>query len=289
MKKKIYSNLILMMCAVFLFAGCAANGNTGETQQEVQETEHKSEVRSAFVEEKVTETTEPEEALQPEDDTSATADGRGELNTEPETEAEPATEAVPETETETETETEINGVKAIIASDKTFDYVALGNSVTCNDVAEGNWWGSWGMAASSEEKDYIHLVARWLGGQTPKDVTTTVLDLKKWEVAQNRNAILADYEGYFNEHTDLVTIQTGENITSFKETLGSDYNSLVKLIKEKAPNAQILMLGETLWPSEDIEAAKRGACAAYGVPFVEMTDFLNGYEKMDYCLCRLNS
>ncbi len=81
MKKKIYSNLILMMCAVFLFAGCAANGNTGETQQEVQETEHKSEVRSAFVEEKVTETTEPEEALQPEDDTSATADGRGELNT----------------------------------------------------------------------------------------------------------------------------------------------------------------------------------------------------------------
>ena len=79
MKKKIYSNLILMMCAVFLFAGCAANGNTGETQQEVQETEHKSEVRSAFVEEKVTETTEPEEALQPEDDTSATADGRGEF------------------------------------------------------------------------------------------------------------------------------------------------------------------------------------------------------------------
>ena len=38
------------------------------------------------------------------------------------------------------------------------------------------------------------------------------------------------------------------------------------------------MLGETLWPLEEIEAAKRGACAAYGVEFVEMTDFLNGYE-----------
>ena len=274
MKKKLYSNLVLLMCAVFLFAGCTANGNTGETQKEVQETEKKSEVRSSFIEEQVTETQEPQEVLEPETEPAEAPDTQEAPVFAPEPETEPATEAVPETETETKP----GDAEAIVASENTFDYVALGNSVTCNDVADGNWWGSWGMAASSEDKDYIHLVARWLGGQVKKSVATTVLDLKKWEVAQNRNAVLADYEGYFNEHTDLVTIQTGENITSFKETLGGDYTNLVKLIKEKAPNAQILMLGETLWPSEDIEAAKRGACAAYGVPFIEMTYFLNGYE-----------
>ncbi len=281
MKKKFYSSLALFMCAVFLFAGCQGSGPAdGAKQQEVQETEKKSEVRSAFVEEKAPQTEELAEdtQVQTELDTEALPEPETQMMPETESETESESEAETETETETESETEINGVSAIVASEKTFDYVALGNSVTCNDVEEGHWWGSWGMASSSEDKDYIHLVSRWLGGQTPKSVTTTVLDLKKWEVAQDRNAILKDYEGYFNEHTDLVTIQTGENITSFKETLGGDYASLVKLIKEKAPNAQILMLGEVLWPSEDIEAAKRGACNAYGVPFVEMTDFLNGYD-----------
>ncbi len=278
MGKKFTSILALLLCMGLLLMGCQGAKDTVteavSTQQDDQE--NKSEVRSAFKQEDIA----PTEAV--EEETEQTPETETEIETETETEIETETELETETEIEmeTETETETENIDGIVASEDTFDYVALGNSVTCNEIEPGLWWGNWGMAASSESKDYVHLVSAWLGGQSARPVTTTVLDLKKWEVAQVRDSLLPDYEQYFNEHTDLVTIQTGENITSFKETLGADYANLVKRIKEKAPNAQVLMLGETLWPSEDIESAKRAACSAYGVTFVEMTDFLNGYEGL---------
>lgn len=261
MIKKNYRMLAVLLCMAFLFGGCTkmneAQQNTKEPDAETVEVESEedSEVRAAFTEiETVTETdvldTESEEA--------------SEIET-------TETESVEPTEPETEE------LQAIQATSDTYDYVALGNSITCNEISD-LWWGNWGMAASSEDKDYIHLVSAWLGGQSVRPVTTTVLDLKKWELTADRDGILKDYEEYFNEYTDLITIQTGENITEFKETLGSDYPNLIKMIKEKAPNAQIIMLGEVLWPSEDIETAKRQACEQYGVTFADMSEFLNGYE-----------
>ena len=184
------------------------------------------------------------------------------------------------TEREEREKTEKKSLDAITASDETYDYVVLGNSVTCS-VAEGTiWWGNWGMAATSKDKDYVHLISSWLKEEMERPVTTMVLDLKKWEVSQNRYEILEKYEGYFGEHTDLVTIQTGENITDFKDTLDSDYQNLVAMIRKKAPNAQILMLGEVLWPSEDIEAAKKKACEANGITFVGMEAFLKDYQEV---------
>ena len=253
MKRKIYG-MLLVFGMLTLLAGCqdatgAKRAEAPVKQEEAKrEADPQPEVRSSFI----TEQDEEAERTQPS----------------PETE-----QAVLETETQQPEETE-----AIAPSVETFDYVALGNSITCNEAQDGLWWGSWGMAASSQEKDYVHLVSAWLSGQMEKQVSTTVLDLKKWEVAQQRDAVLEDYREYFGAHTDLVTIQTGENITEFRETLGMDYLNLVAYIKELAPDAQILMLGQALWPSEDIEAAKQTACQYYGVSFVDMTAFLEGYE-----------
>lgn len=246
MNKKIYMQLILIGF-VFLFAGCQdikirKIPRIFEKNEEQTETEDtEPDIRAAF--------------------------------TENVTNAE-------NTEENAESETESKNPGMITASDGTYDYVALGNSVTCSEEAEGLWWGNWGMAASSAEKDYVHLISKQLGNQFEMPVATMVLNLKKWEVAKERDAVLKKYEGYFNEHTDLVTIQTGENITEFKESLGSDYKNLLKFIKEKAPNAKILMLGELLWPSEDIESAKKAACEANGVVFIDVTEFLNDYEEV---------
>lgn len=265
MKKRNYYNLAILISAMLLLTGCNDSRKTeapAESKQPVVQEEEQieeTEVRVAFVEETETQEEDSEEMTE----------------TELPTEAMEETTELAETTEEPEESTEID---AIVAAEDTFDYVALGNSITCNEADDELWWGNWGMAASSEEKDYIHLISSWLGGQSAKPVTTTVLDLKKWELVSERDEVLKDYMEYFNEYTDLVTIQTGENITEYKETLGTDYDSLVKMIREMAPNAQILMLGEVLWPSEDIESAKRLACETYGITFIDMTDFLNGYD-----------
>lgn len=162
----------------------------------------------------------------------------------------------------------------------TFDYVALGNSVTCNEIDEELWWGNWGMAATTKQNDYVHHITSQLKEKSDQKVSTTILDLKNWELSKDREKMLPYYKEYFSKDTDLVTIQTGENITEFKETLDTDYLKLVKYIKKRAPNAQILMLAEILWPSEDIEQAKKAACKRYDVTFVDMTEFLEDYEKL---------
>lgn len=176
---------------------------------------------------------------------------------------------------------EVTGEIAMDEIPETYDYVAFGNSVTCNAYPnpEGIWWSSWGMAATSQDKDYVHIVGSWLESQVPEKVNVVIADLKPWEVAGNRNSILFQYDALLNDNTDLITIQTGENITDNKGNLEGDYDALISYIKAKAPNAQILMVGELLWPSEDIEAAKRAVCAKRGITFVEPGEFLAGYEE----------
>ena len=247
--KKRNSRKLILVCVIFLFSGCKAVQKTEMPEASIQkeeqgETSDTEEVRAVFTEEAI------------------------------------GTEGIGEGNVQGEAGTEVKGQTegGADASGEAYDYVAFGNSVTCSRVAEGLWWGNWGMAATSAEKDYIHLISKWLQTRTKQPVKTMVLDIKKWEVAKDRDAALSEYQDHLGAQTDLVTIQTGENIKS-KETLDMDYLNLIKLIKEKAPNAQILMLGELLWPAEDIEAAKLAACEAYGVTFVDMEEYLNGYNE----------
>lgn len=39
-----------------------------------------------------------------------------------------------------------------------FNYLAIGNSITCHGITDF-WWNEAGMAATTKEKDFVHLVA----------------------------------------------------------------------------------------------------------------------------------
>lgn len=247
MKKRIFLKLVLI-CVILLASACQNRKEipkVTDQQKQQEETEEEPDVRAAFTE-KVTSTEFSEENVTGEAGAQAGIDPSNKS-------ADP---------------------------DGTYNYIALGNSVTCSKVSDGLWWGDWGMAATSADRDYVHLLSKWLRKQFAKPIDTMILNLKKWEVAKERDKILKKYGSYLNEDTDLVTIQTGENITDHKETLDADYLNLVKFIQEKAPNARILMLGELLWPTEDIEAAKKAACEAQGIVFVDVEEFLRKYEEV---------
>ncbi len=279
MKKKSWQSVIAAVVIVLSLAGCnsaepvSEKVEQGEMNQK-QEMKEGSKVKASFVQEagKKDSDSSQEETKTPDTEESA------------QTETEMGTEAETDTETNTETNTEETeelpeDAGIVTATEEAFDYVAVGNSVTCNDPSE-LWWSNWGMAATTEENDYVHVLSRWLAGQAGKPVTTMVVSIKDWEVAPDRMAALEQYTEYFNEYTDLVTLQTGENITEGKETLGEDYPALVQMIKEKAPNAQILMLGTVLWsPKEEIENPKREACAQNGIPYIDVSDFRAEYDN----------
>lgn len=186
------------------------------------------------------------------------------------------TQTEPGTEPDSEMDEEV--LDTTVIESEPYHYVAFGNSVTYGEITENIWWGDWGMAASSKEKDYVHLISSELEQTLYRPVVTEVYSLKSWELAKNRTSMLEEFEETLDETTDLVTIQSGENITQYQETLEIDYFDLLSFIRRKAPNAQILMLGELLWPSEKIEAAKQTACQACEITFIDMTQFLNDYD-----------
>ena len=146
----------VLLCAVLLFSGCQMTEEGDSSLASAESNRHpqrkRSEVRSAF---KINQS--PTDGEEDDEDYEDDTDDLDDVN-----------------------ETDEQQIEGITATEDTYDYVALGNSITCNEIDENLWWGSWGMAASSEEKDYVHLVAGWLGNQLSKEVNTTDENYYKW-------------------------------------------------------------------------------------------------------------
>lgn len=161
----------------------------------------------------------------------------------------------------------------------TFEYVALGNSVTCNIPCD-YWWGTYGMAASSPDKDYVHQVKDYIANAANVDVNVKTGSVKDWELSTERNSCFQTFDGVLNEETDLVTVQVGENITENKEHLYEDFSNLFLHIGEKAPNAQVIVIGNVLWDFEDVNNVKAQVCADNGIIYVDMSEFKVSYDTM---------
>ena len=89
----------------------------------------------------------------------------------------------------------------------------LGNSITLHGPkADIGWTGDWGMAASSEDKDYVHLVTRAIAthaGATPQIMVRNIADFE-------RNYATYDVDGHLQDlfafDPDLVVLAIGENV-----------------------------------------------------------------------------
>ena len=85
-----------------------------------------------------------------------------------------------DTQTELESTSKELNARIEAEKDKTFDYLAIGNSITQHPVVEDLWWGEWGMAASDEEHDFYHLVTKAIEGKY-KSTSSNVLNYTIWE------------------------------------------------------------------------------------------------------------
>jgi hypothetical protein len=95
----------------------------------------------------------------------------------------------------------------------------LGNSITLHGPkADIGWTGNWGMAASSEDKDYVHLVTRALAqhtGSTPQIMVRNIADFERNYGTYDVDLHMKDL---FAFGPDLVVLAIGENVPA----LGSE-------------------------------------------------------------------
>lgn len=133
-------------------------------------------------------------------------------------------------------------------SEDAFNYFAIGNSLTMITS-----WGR-GICSTRPDNDYVHLVSAELESRHG-NVVSYAYNFSPWERAADRDSTLDLIDVYLDEKLDLVTIQLGEN-TSDTTTYEKDLVSLIQYVRQKCPDAQIIMVGDW-WDTEKNEMRRR--------------------------------
>ncbi len=187
-------------------------------------------------------------------------------------------------------ETEASGAESENASlpygslleDDHICYLAIGDVITYwwpAELPNGTevWWGTWGAAATTAENDYVHLVRRGLQTMVPgANVDMTELNLYNWETAVDSTWAFPELDPYLNSDLDVISIQLGECIDEGESgpakitTIEAEFEILYNHIKEKAPNARIVVLGN-VWSDPACDPLKRQATAATDIAFADIS------------------
>lgn len=121
----------------------------------------------------------------------------------------------------------------------------VGNSITRHAPAPSiGWYGDWGMAASTIENDYVHIVEKRLREMYGK-VYCCIAQASKWENEYfNGSKILNRYyEKARAFNADIIIIRLGENIDREKSKsvpFESYYDEMVKFFKPR-PVSRIII------------------------------------------------
>ena len=119
----------------------------------------------------------------------------------------------------------------------------VGNSITRHGIKpEIGWHGDWGMAASSKEKDYVHLLIKKVLSEA-SDASFMICQAAEWERGfQEGESILSKFDTAKDFDADIVVIRLIENCPTgdkFDEELFlKEYKRFIKHI---APNARVIV------------------------------------------------
>lgn len=132
----------------------------------------------------------------------------------------------------------------------------VGNSITLHGVKEDiGWFNSWGMAASSEDNDYVHLVMK---GLCDNSVTASycICQVSSWESKYKTGcSLLENYENARKFDADIIIIRCIENCpwNDFDaDTFEYEYKKLIEYLNPNKKAKVILTTSFWKHPGDDV-------------------------------------
>ncbi len=137
----------------------------------------------------------------------------------------------------------------------------VGNSITRHAVAEQiGWLRDCGMAASSIEKDYVHLVTSALE-KTYGPIDFCIAQAAEWERNYQRDAeILAEFQPAADFAADIVIIRIGENANRDGLDTADYADHFETMVKFFAGNAKEVIVTDLFWEYAPLEDAITMVC-----------------------------
>jgi hypothetical protein len=148
----------------------------------------------------------------------------------------------------------------------------LGNSITLHGPKPDiGWTNNWGMAASADEKDYVHLVARALAAHTGTAPQIAVRNIAEFERQYATYDVDAELRDLLAFDADLVVLAVGENVPALKADGAKAQleTAVINLLRAlHARRHPLVVVRSCFWGDAAKDEALRGAAQAAGARFV---------------------
>jgi len=151
----------------------------------------------------------------------------------------------------------------------------IGNSLTRHlATPKIGWDGNWGMAASAEEKDYVHQLVQQVNFSSGRNWNSTIIAASSLEKNLFLNEkYLTELFKTINSDQKIIILQIGDNINYNGLDLvdfASKYGTLLSSIKPKLmPGGLLLCLGKW-WKAPQVDVRIKAECEAAGGQYVDL-------------------
>ena len=147
----------------------------------------------------------------------------------------------------------------------------VGNSITLHGYRpEIGWYGQWGMAASAEEKDYVHLTMKKVAAIDP-NAAFCVCQVSDWERNFSRGEeVLEQYAHARAFEADIILLRMVENCPKKEYDYPLFMQQLDKLVQflDRTGNAKVIVT--TGFWKHPADEALRAWAKANGAPLCEL-------------------
>jgi lysophospholipase L1-like esterase len=154
--------------------------------------------------------------------------------------------------------------------------LVLGNSITRHaPKADIGWFADWGMAASSEENDFVHILKKNVTRQSPQSVLIGIniasAERSYWDL--NTLKELPEIVSALNFKPDIIIFRIGENVPGDKLNEHSFTDGFRNMVDFFNPDGNAAVILTTLfWNSDAKTAAIRAVGTERNYPVIELGD-----------------
>lgn len=157
----------------------------------------------------------------------------------------------------------------------------FGNSITLHGPAPKiGWTGNWGMAASAEEKDFVHLLTADIAKASGVQPEIKVCNIATFERGYDTFDLEKGFKEELDFQADLVIVAIGENVTApatdeAKAAFAEAFAQMLSALQQHGN--PVIFVRSSFWPNSTKDGIMRQASADAGATFIDISKL--GYDK----------
>ncbi|MCA9013346.1 MAG: hypothetical protein KDB01_26535, partial [Planctomycetaceae bacterium] len=150
----------------------------------------------------------------------------------------------------------------------------LGNSITLHGPAPAiGWTGNWGMAASAEHLDYVHLVTAGIAAASGVQPNIMVRNIADFERGYDTYDVKESLKSELEFQADMIIVAVGENVSELttdeaKAKYTAAFSSLLSELRKHGE--PVLFVRGSFWANTVKDDAMRAAAQGAEATFIDI-------------------